>query len=118
MAQVNFIVDDQVKRDADELFDRLGVSLSAAITVFLRRSIARKGFPFPVAEDPINVLGKNFYYDYVPVDVKRVDPVAERRAKRRAEIMSLAGTWKDDRSTAEIIKDIESHRTKGREVNL
>ena len=43
MAQVNFRVDDKVKHDADELFCGLGVTLSAAITIFLRRSIARKG---------------------------------------------------------------------------
>ena len=29
MAQVNFRIDDNVKQEADELFDNLGVSLSA-----------------------------------------------------------------------------------------
>ena len=52
MAQVNFRIDDNVKQEADELFDNLGVSLSAAITIFLKRSIARRGFPFPIVEEP------------------------------------------------------------------
>ena len=52
MAQVNFRIDDDVKQDADALFDRLGMTLSTAITVFLRQSIARRGLPFEVTEDP------------------------------------------------------------------
>ena len=32
--------------------------------------------------------------------------------------LQLAGSWKDERSTAEIIDDIYSSRTKGRSVSL
>ena len=39
MAQVNFRIDDNVKQEADKLFDNLGVSLSAAITIFLKLSL-------------------------------------------------------------------------------
>ena len=108
MAQVNFRVDDNVKREADELFDNLGVSLSAAITIFLKQSISRRGFPFLITEDPAN----EFHGRYP------IDPVIEKRMKKRDEIMKFAGCWKDDRTTEEIIRDIEGHRTKGREVNL
>ena len=52
MAQVNCRIDDNVKQEADVLFDNLGVSLSAAITIFLKRSFARRGFPFPMVEEP------------------------------------------------------------------
>ena len=62
MAQVNFRIDDNVKQEADELFDNLGVSLSAAITIFLKRSIARRGFPFPIVEEPAD--GAAGFYPY------------------------------------------------------
>ena len=117
MAQVNFRVDDQVKHDADELFDGLGVSLSAAITIFLRRSIARRGFPFPVAEAPKDGTA-NCYYDFVQSVPQYISPEDEKVARQRAAMLKFAGRWKDDRSTDEIIRDIESHRTKGRKVEL
>ncbi len=42
----------------------------------------------------------------------------EGRAKRRAALQALSGSWKDARSTQEIIRDIEGHRTRGRAVVL
>jgi plasmid stability protein len=40
------------------------------------------------------------------------------KSARLAAWENLCGAWKDDRSTKEIIDDIISHRTLGREVNL
>ena len=114
MAQVNFRIDDNVKQEADELFDNLGVSLSAAITIFLKRSISRRGFPFPIIEE--SASGSAGFYPFERT--QPLDPVVMKRIKKRDEIMKFAGCWKDDRTTEEIIKDIEGHRTKGREVNL
>ena len=114
MAQVNFRIDDNVKQEADELFDHLGVSLSAAITIFLKRSIARRGFPFPIVEEPAN--GSAGFYPYETM--ARAPVIDEKVARQKAAMMKFAGCWKDDRTTEEIIHDIESHRTKGREVNL
>ena len=39
-------------------------------------------------------------------------------ARRRAAVLALAGQWKDERSDEDIIQDIESSRTFGREVEL
>lgn len=114
MAQVNFRIDDNVKQEADKLFDNLGVSLSTAITIFIKRSIARRGFPFPIIEEPAN--GSAGFYPYETT--ARMPVVDEKVARQKAAMMKFAGCWKDDRSTEEIIHDIESHRTKGREVNL
>ena len=115
MAQVNFRIDDKVKQDADELFDNLGVSLSAAITIFLKRAISRRGFPFPVVEDSAGTSFGLYPYDVHSAHVPVVD---DKVARQKAALKALAGSWKDDRTTAEIIKDIESHRTKGRKVEL
>lgn len=118
MAQVNFRVDDQVKHEADELFDHLGLSLSAAITIFLKQSISHRGFPFSICELPRERLPPDLYYACPPV-VRAERPVEdEGRAKRRAALQALSGSWKDARSTQEIIRDIEGHRTRGRSVVL
>lgn len=114
MAQVNFRIDDKVKHDADELFDNLGVSLSAAITIFLKRSISRRGFPFPVVEEPVRETNELYSHDVTRTYV----PAVDEKVARRKKLMALAGSWQDDRTAEEIIKDIEGHRTKGREVDL
>lgn len=41
-------VDDSVKKQAQELFTALGLDLSTAVNVFLRRAIAVNGLPFDV----------------------------------------------------------------------
>ena len=105
MTQVNFRIDNDVKRAADELFNNLGLSLSAAITIFIKQSIAHRGLPFAVCESGSQAM-------YVPVLPRTAV------GGRRAALQSLAGSWKDSRSTEEIIEDIERHRTKGRKVEL
>ena len=105
MTQVNFRIDRDVKREADELFGNLGLSLSAAITIFIKKSIAHRGLPFAVCEDDSHSV-------YVPVH-----PGASAGV-RRAALRSLAGSWKDKRSAKEIVDDIERHRTRGRKVEL
>lgn len=48
MAQINFRIDDETKRKAEELFSGLGLTMSSAITVFLYQSINEQGIPFAV----------------------------------------------------------------------
>ena len=105
MAQVNFRIDSDVKREADKLFDNLGLSLSAAITIFIKQSISHRGLPFAVCENGSHAM-------HVPV---RPTPSA---GGRRAALQALAGSWKDKRSADEIVDDIERHRTRGRKVEL
>ena len=53
MAQVNFRIDDETKRRAEELFSSMGLTMSGAIMVFLRKSIDVRGIPFAVQKrDP------------------------------------------------------------------
>ena len=52
MAQVNFRIDDCVKADAEDLFTRLGLNLSTAISMFIRQALQCRGLPFEVREDP------------------------------------------------------------------
>ena len=49
MAIVQFRVDDELKNQATDVYERLGLDLSTAIRIFLKRSIAVNGIPFPMA---------------------------------------------------------------------
>ena len=101
MTQVNFRLDSDVKREADELFDNLGLSLSAAITIFIKQSIAHRGLPFAVCESDSRAAHR-------PLRPRSSD------VGRKAALRALAGSWKDTRPAEEIIDDIERHRTRGR----
>lgn len=46
MATIQIRVDDKLKDDAVEVFDKLGMDLSTAVRVFLKRSIIEGGIPF------------------------------------------------------------------------
>ena len=50
MAQINIKLDDEVKATSEALFKRLGLTMSAAITLFLHQSIIHHGLPFQVRE--------------------------------------------------------------------
>jgi len=52
MTQINVRVDDEVKRQAEETFDELGLSLSTAIVIFLKKAGREKRIPFEVSLDP------------------------------------------------------------------
>lgn len=109
MTQVNFRIDEHVKDEADALFDHLGLSLSAAITIFLRQSISQRGIPFAIREVTKEPIDPAIYC---------ANSVPPKRTKNVADLASLAGSWKDPRTTKEIIRDIERRRTKGRRVDL
>ena len=46
MANVNIRVDDTLKREAEEIFSELGLSMSAATNVFYRQVVRYGGLPF------------------------------------------------------------------------
>ena len=56
MANVNVTIrmDENMKRQADELFSDFGMSLSGAITVFLRQSLREQSIPFQIGRDVPN----------------------------------------------------------------
>lgn len=44
--RINIDVDKELKEDSEELFHNLGLTLTSAITVFLRQAVREQGFPF------------------------------------------------------------------------
>ena len=52
MAQISIRVDDEVKRNAEEIFDAIGLSMSTAINVFLKTVARENRIPFELTADP------------------------------------------------------------------
>ena len=72
MTQVSFRVDDMVKTDAEALFERLGMSLSTALNIFLRQAIAKRALPFAVEDtDPFYHPANQRYLENAAADWNR-----------------------------------------------
>ena len=50
MSQINIKVEDEIKVKSEALFKRLGLTMSAAITMFLHQAINQHGLPFQVRD--------------------------------------------------------------------
>ena len=48
MALIQLRIDDELKEQASKLYEGLGLDLSSAIRMFLRRSVSEGGVPFPM----------------------------------------------------------------------
>lgn len=44
-----FRMDKQLKKEAEELFDELGITLSSALTLFLKQSVREQRIPFEIS---------------------------------------------------------------------
>ena len=56
MSTVNTTIqlDSELKKESQELFDSFGLSLNAAITIFLRQSVREQAIPFRVGQPVFN----------------------------------------------------------------
>ena len=52
MATISIRVDDDIKQQAEFIFDELGISMSSALTMFLKQTIRYGGIPFELKIDP------------------------------------------------------------------
>lgn len=54
MAQtlVNFRIDEETKKEMEELCNELGITVSAALNIFIKKMIREKRIPFEVSIDP------------------------------------------------------------------
>ena len=50
----NISLDPDLKKAGQELFSDLGMDLSTAISVFLKKAVSVQGFPFPVTKETPN----------------------------------------------------------------
>jgi addiction module RelB/DinJ family antitoxin len=57
-ARLNVRVDENTKKQAEIIFQRLGFTMSAGINIFLSRVAATQGIPFPLQLDSQETLGE------------------------------------------------------------
>ncbi len=53
---VTFRVDDELKKQAEDLFSDLGMNLSTAFNIFLRQSVREQQIPFNVSKNVPNAV--------------------------------------------------------------
>ena len=61
MAQTNLTIriDEDIKRDAESLFNKIGLTLSSAINVFFRQAIREQSIPFELKPYDEYYTGEN-----------------------------------------------------------
>ncbi|MDR2022096.1 MAG: type II toxin-antitoxin system RelB/DinJ family antitoxin [Hungatella sp.] len=52
MANLNIRVDDEIKKQSEQIFAELGLNTSTAVNIFLKQVIRTNGIPFAVQADP------------------------------------------------------------------
>lgn len=53
---MSFTVDEVIYEDAKAILDSLGISMEEAINLFLKAVVARKGLPFPLSEQELDLI--------------------------------------------------------------
>lgn len=51
---INIRVDENLKKEADQLFSDFGLSMSTAITMFLKSAVSNGGIPFEIKRKILN----------------------------------------------------------------
>lgn len=77
MAQVSFRIDDKIKKDAEQVCDDIGISMSAAITIYLKRLGKERRIPFDLVADPFYSAKDIAVLDKRIADIKAGKNVSE-----------------------------------------
>lgn len=70
MAQISLRVDDDIKRDAEQALSEIGLSMSTAINVFLRKVAREKRIPFELSADPFHSESNIRHLEDIMQDVR------------------------------------------------
>lgn len=70
MTQVNFRIDEDVKEKAESALNDMGLTLSAAITMFLTKVGRERRIPFEVTADPFYSESNIRYLERIMSDIK------------------------------------------------
>ncbi|WP_339055836.1 type II toxin-antitoxin system RelB/DinJ family antitoxin [Fusobacterium animalis] len=54
MSNINVMVDEEITKEATEIFTKLGFDMNTAINIFLRSAIRKKGIPFDLLVDEVD----------------------------------------------------------------
>ncbi len=80
---VSIRMDAEIKTEAEDLFSELGLSLGAAVNVFVRQAVRRGGIPFRVT------LGKERGRELAAAEAKVPGKVPEGEPARGQEYSNL-----------------------------
>jgi len=58
VTNINIRVDNDIKKEAQDLFSSLGMDMTTAINIFLRQSIRVRSIPFSITADPVKKVPK------------------------------------------------------------
>ena len=83
-ANINVRVDASLKKDAENLFNDLGLNMSSAITMFLRTAVSYDGIPFEVKRLKPNAETKAALAEY---EEMKNNPEGYKRYGSFAEVM-------------------------------
>lgn len=79
---MNLRIDKNLKKDAEDLFETLGINMTTAINIFLRQSVRDQGIPFRItankgyADVPAykdKAVNRKGYEEYVAASLKEAD---------------------------------------------
>lgn len=76
MAVINIHVNDEVKKEAEIIFKSLGLNMSVAMNLFLKKCISEKGIPFDL-KIPNKETNKILNGDIERKSYKNVDELFE-----------------------------------------
>ena len=68
--QVSFRIDEEIKRSAENALNDMGLTMSAAITVFLKKVGREHRIPFEVSADPFYSESNIRYLEGIMQDIK------------------------------------------------
>lgn len=71
MAQINLRIDDDIKRSAEAVCAEIGMSMSTAITIYLKKLGRERRIPFEVAADPFYSEKNLQYLETIANDIKK-----------------------------------------------
>ncbi len=81
---VNIRMDEDLKKQAEQLFADLGMNMTTAINVFVRQSVNYGGIPFEI------VRKEDFYSDYNQHILKKSISQLEAKRGKAHEIIEVA----------------------------
>ena len=75
-------IDKDLKKDANKLFDDLGLNLTTAITIFLKKAVREQKIPFQVSKtDEIRFLDKESLKEFALKETRRHHKAYEELSK-------------------------------------
>ena len=77
-SQINVRVDSSTKKDAERICSEIGISLSSAINIYLKKIVRENKIPFELEVDPF----------YSPKNLKKIEKLIEDYEKGKVEIVN------------------------------